>query len=206
MTRPYGVFIKPVRSIADGNLSAKQIAEAVGCDASRVRQIAKEYSLPLRPVCVPASPAERFQRFFDETDGCWEWTGGLFSNGYGKFNSGEKTVYAHRFAWERHKGSIPSGLNVCHRCDNRLCVRPDHLFIGTQKDNVADMMRKGRARRGCLKGSAIGNSILTEGQVALMRSKYRHDRRGDGVKAAVEFGVHTTTVSKILRGEAWSHL
>jgi hypothetical protein len=78
------------------------------------------------------------------TDGCWEWTGARLHSGYGKLGRKGRTYVAHRFAWELVNGAIPDGLFACHRCDNRLCVRPDHLFLGTQKDNIADMLSKGR--------------------------------------------------------------
>lgn len=105
---------------------------------------------------VAIDPAIRFARHFQRVDsGCWEWTGGVFKDsGYGKFNGGKGddgkwvTAYAHRASHELHIGPIPAGLSVLHRCDNRLCVNPDHLFLGTQRDNIHDMLAKGRGRPG----------------------------------------------------------
>lgn len=79
-------------------------------------------------------------------DGCWEWTASRHPRmGYGRFGDGHRRiVYAHRYMWELARGPIPHGMNVLHRCDNGPCVRPSHLFLGTQRDNIADVIAKGR--------------------------------------------------------------
>lgn len=79
-------------------------------------------------------------------DGCWVWTGAITSGGYGHFHHRSTgLIRSHRASWIVANGEIPLGLFVLHRCDNRPCVRPDHLFLGTKKDNTQDMMAKGRA-------------------------------------------------------------
>lgn len=89
---------------------------------------------------------ERFWRFVNKTDGCWLWTGALRTTGYGVINLGRPAGIesAHRVSWVIHYGKIPTGYFVCHTCDVRPCVRPDHLFLGTSRDNIYDMIRKGR--------------------------------------------------------------
>jgi len=91
----------------------------------------------------------RFWSFYNKTETCWLWTGATNVSGYGHWGmptaSGPKTVSAHRLAWVlANRKLIPEGMNVCHSCDVKLCGRPDHLFLGTQKDNIRDMFSKGR--------------------------------------------------------------
>jgi hypothetical protein len=89
------------------------------------------------------------KRFWDKvvkTDTCWVWTASVNGKGYGSFGYGGRVQLAHRVSWQMHCGPIPPGLCVCHACDNPSCVRPDHLFLGTIKDNNRDRDRKGRGR------------------------------------------------------------
>lgn len=90
---------------------------------------------------------ERFYSKIEKTDTCWLWKAGQRGNGYGAIKVNGKTVLAHRFSYELHKGEIPNGLYVCHSCDVRSCVNPDHLWLGTQKDNMMDARVKGRLYR-----------------------------------------------------------
>lgn len=78
--------------------------------------------------------------------GCWVWTGSKIPTGYGKLSIHNKKVAAHRLSWALHNGPIPAGLHVLHRCDNPPCVNPEHLFLGTDGDNAADKVSKGRQR------------------------------------------------------------
>lgn len=93
------------------------------------------------------SALSRFWGRVDKTDGCWVWTGRPYSErGYGRFVFAGRNVRVHRFSYEVHFGPIPIGMFVCHHCDNPLCVRPDHLFCGSNSDNMLDAIRKGRAK------------------------------------------------------------
>ena len=95
--------------------------------------------------CVRSPVESRFWQYVHKSNGCWTWIGWKQQQGYGLIASGRNALLAHRASWMIHFGTIPHGLLVCHRCDNPPCVRPDHLFLGTYKDNSMDSQRKGRS-------------------------------------------------------------
>lgn len=108
---------------------------------------------------APEDAIVRFESKFtpEPNTGCWLWTASTKKNGYGRFGIGRTPHLAHRCAWVLFVGPIPEGAYVCHRCDTPSCVNPDHLFIGTPKDNVRDMMTKGRSKMvGPPPGSFLG--------------------------------------------------
>lgn len=98
-----------------------------------------------------ATQQERDARFWSRVkkgtgdQACWEWHGGMYWHGYGRFYD-RRDVYAHRYAFARFVSPIPDDMHICHHCDNKKCVRPDHLFVGTRSDNMQDAQRKGRMR------------------------------------------------------------
>lgn len=100
-------------------------------------------------------------------DGCHDWPGAVHKTGYGATYSRGKPIRAHRLSWEIHKGPIPDGLCVLHKCDNRRCINPEHLFLGTYQDNVNDMFAKGRDNKA--KGAANWNTKLTDDDVRRIR-------------------------------------
>jgi hypothetical protein len=129
--------------------------------------------------------------------GCWEWRDRLTHRGYGRFWLERRSTHAHRAAWVLFKGPIPNEMHVLHECDNRKCVNPSHLFLGTNADNHADKAAKGRAAR----GSANGASKLTADQVSNIKRA-----RGSNVAVARLFGVHHSTIARIRTGAGWSHI
>jgi hypothetical protein len=140
----------------------------------------------------------------DPNTGCWLWIG-LKRKGYGYFKSGRTKLSAHRASWHVHRGTIPVGLWVLHKCDMPHCVNPEHLFLGTAGDNNADMMRKGRARLhntgNWQKGSAHRLAKLTEDAVRQIRT-----RKCSAVEYANIYGVSPSTVEVIMAGYGWSHV
>lgn len=155
--------------------------------------------------------AERFWAKVNKTTDqeCWFWTGAPDSVGYGQINKGrvgEGMVRAHRLSWEIHNGPIQRlsghhGAVVMHTCDNRLCVNPGHLRLGTQGDNVADMDTKGRRRSKNLRGTAHGLSKWTEDQVRAVKRA-----TGPYKKIAEQTGVAYGSVKQIKRGNVWRHI
>jgi hypothetical protein len=156
---------------------------------------------------------ERFWKKVEKTEGCWLWQGARTPNGYGKIKVGGRDLSAHRVSWELEYGlresGIPEGMQVCHHCDNRACVRPDHLFLGSQSDNTSDMWEKGRGpetfRTGHGRGEQHGCSRLTEAQVLEARHLY-----GLGehrlVDLAAKYGVGVSTIHDAVSGKKWKHL
>lgn len=134
----------------------------------------------------------------EPNSGCWLWLGSFNRWGYGTGLTNSE--YAHKRSWREHYGPVPKGLWVLHACDNPACVNPEHLFLGTQQDNVDDKVRKGRAR-GAGRGSAHWKNKLTELQV---RAIYE-DPRTQAIVAR-EYGIHQQAVSKIKLRQTWKHL
>lgn len=155
------------------------------------------------------SPVEsRFWSKVKRGQECWEWQAALFKTGYGKFNLNGKTVKSHRLSWELANGEIPSGLFVLHRCDNRLCVNPSHLFLGTNQDNTDDMWSKGRQQdyTNIVKGEDVGLSVFTESQVRNIRMAWGQGNHATIKEFAATLGLPYSSTWKIIRRETWKHL
>lgn len=186
---------------------------------SNCRRVARRYSRGRCPACY-----EHFRRTGSErldirrthpqlkehmwlyvnrfAAGCWNWKGSCDEKGYGMFQFSGNRVHTHRLAYELVFGEIPSGLCVCHKCDNPGCCRPDHLFLGTHSDNMQDMVAKGRnaVRQGGKHSMAKLTAIQVEEIRELCRKGYLQK------EIASRFGVSAPTVSAIHNGRLWRSL
>lgn len=134
--------------------------------------------------------------------GCWNWCASTNGGGYGQIwdDNKRRRIDAHRLSWEIHFGRIPEGLSVLHRCDNRLCVRPDHLFLGFQSDNIRDAWNKGRL----VFGQKQWCAKLTDDDVRAIRILRL---RGHSLKfLATKYGVSQSTISLVARYKRWKHV
>ena len=183
---------------------------------------------PYRTWRSDAADEVRFWSKVDQSvEGCWLWQGTLLAQGYGCFKIAGKMYKAHRVAYTLAIEAIPPGLFVCHHCDTPRCVRPDHLFLGTIKDNAQDAVKKGRTATGDRNGARLhpetrirgdnhwshlyperhrgernGRARLTEAQVEEIRARYV----AGGVSQfalAEDYSVAQTTISAIVRGKNW---
>lgn len=162
-------------------------------------------------VCVKAwhSVEARLRRSYEvnQKTGCWEFIGGL-RNGYGAIKNGGKTDGAHRVSYEIHKGEISQGLFVCHTCDNRKCVNPEHLWLGTAKDNMQDCAKKGRivtSREAFFKERHIPyNATLSGEEVLEIRSMVKTGIKPSEIAQIV--GTSRHKVNDIIRGKSYKHI
>ena len=215
-------------------------------ELTRAREIAEEIKapvqlgFPLEPVIEIAGECfslrdvgARFWSKVKKTEGCWLWLGGKSSDGYGKFNIGNHDTNAHRVAYTLKVGNVPPGVSVLHSCDNPPCVRPEHLFLGTQLDNVTDMHKKGRGNKASgdrnasrlypgihhwgpnhtlrlhperqARGERVGNAKLKESQVIEIRRRWKAGEASQHALAR-EYGVTLSTIHWIVIGRTWRHL
>lgn len=149
---------------------------------------------------------ERFEAKFVKIEGCWNWFAARNTSGYGKINiKGVRCVEAHRISWQMYVGPIPEGLCVLHKCDNRLCVNPAHLFLGTRLDNSRDMTAKGRNGPCVHRGSEHGMALVTEDDVREMRRLYAEGTLTYS-QIGARFGVGKHVAYSAIRRHSWRHV
>lgn len=153
----------------------------------------------------PSLQRTNFWEKVNKTEGCWEFGGDRDKHGYGRVDVfGRAVVLAHRYSWEVTHGAIPKGMCVLHRCDNPPCVRPDHLFLGTQKDNMQDAALKGRLRLPDTSGPNSRTAKLTAEQVVEVRTRYaKVSPELTITELARVYDMRRDTMSDILRGKTY---
>jgi len=154
--------------------------------------------MPRGPIAT--DPMERFWPKVDKSGDCWEWTGCRHPEGYGRFNPYGEIINSHRFIFELEGSDIPSGMIVCHHCDNPPCVNPDHLYLGTHMDNTRDKINRGNQ----LRGEDHPRSKLSEENVKEIR-----DGIANGIECkffAKQFNLSTSNISSIKNRKSWKHI
>jgi hypothetical protein len=161
--------------------------------ASNERERAKQYLM---------------ERFAPDGD-CWRWTGSISGKGYGQAHvfGRANSIRAHRLSYLVFRGSIPAGLYVCHKCDNPSCINPDHLFVGTPRDNVMDAVRKGRQKPKHFFGENHGCAKLSEKTIrSIFDLKPASGTTHGAARTARRFQITTAHVQNIWKGVVWKHL
>lgn len=167
---------------------------------SAARRGRRACSLRCKGILSRTSAAQIFEARVARSEGCWLWTGCIGrQTGYGCAVVSGRRVDVHRLSYELHRGPIPDGMCVCHSCDVRACVNPDHLWLGSSDENMADMAAKGRSAQ----GERNTFARLTERDVATIRRKYAAGTSGHAL--AREFNVHPDTVYFAASGKTWRH-
>ena len=145
----------------------------------------------------------KFLKRVHKTDTCWLWLGKKHSFGYGAVGKNGK-IKTHRLSWQFFRGPIPNGISVLHKCDNPPCVNPDHLFLGTQADNMRDMSKKGRNGNPIPKGSPNPcTAKFKKDEIILIRELRKNGDRV--IDIAKKFNVHAMTITKIVRGRSYTY-
>jgi hypothetical protein len=149
----------------------------------------------------PFDDIERFWSYVDVKGlfDCWEWKGGFSNSGYGQFKANGKVKQSHRFAYESYYGEIPEGLHILHKCHNRKCCNPFHVYAGTNQDNINDKVGAGRQSR----GETSGRSNLTSMQIIEIRENKLNLSR---VELGKIYQVNPATISKIALHKSWKHI
>lgn len=150
---------------------------------------------------------ERFLLKIHKTKDCWLWVGAKMGSGYGVMRDSDQSMQgAHRISYKLYKGDIPKDKIICHTCDNKSCVNPDHLFLGTQSDNMQDMHKKGRANFGGRNQTGKNNNAVKVTEDQVITIKKLHKQKIKQADIAKITGVSRPNVWCIVHGKSWNHI
>lgn len=189
---------EPQKQLKSSQKTLDRVKAWAAANPERKREIQRAHYRRCNPIQkVGLPPMQRFEKLYvaDPATGCWLWIGAVNKDGYGKVKVERKHLTAHRWSWTLHKGPIPDGAHVLHRCDVPGCVNPGHLFIGSNNDNVADRERKGRSY-----DPSIHSAKLTAEQVDEIKRLRGVETT---VSLGVRFGVSHGQISRIQLGRCW---
>jgi hypothetical protein len=201
-------LIVAIYSMRKSGVGYDDISKACGVSHGTVRNACTGKThrhLNLKPL-PNLSERERIlsKSSLDLHSGCWNWTSYRNKNGYGQTFFNGKYIGAHRASYLAFIGDISNGMHVCHKCDNRACVNPDHLFLGTNQDNINDKVAKGRQSRNSMPGSSHPMAKLNEDQVELILKMVNSGT--PCIEVAKLFHVTDSTIRLIKKGETWKHV
>ena len=185
-------------------------ARELKCNPDTIRKILRRNGIKWKGVGIAQiglykNTEEKFWKRLDKkSNGCWEWTKAHNKDGYGQTCYKGKMVWTHRMAWIYSKGEIPEGMHVLHKCDNPACCNPDHLFLGTHKDNMNDRDKKNRCNNKGLKGELNPQSRYTEKDILQMREMYKKGMKQKEI--ALIFNTTQPIISNIINRKYWKHI
>lgn len=186
------------------DMTLQEVGDKLGVAFTTVQKWMEKHDIPRREY---GSLEQRFELYYevDEESGCWEWKNSLDEWGHGRIYIGHEARYAHRVAYELEHGEIPDGKQINHGCRNASCVNPDHLYAGTQQENVQDETDAGVWTDSRPRGSQVGTSSLTESDVAEIKALWEmggHTQR----EIAERYETVQQNVSRIVNGLRWTHV
>jgi hypothetical protein len=187
--------VEKILLMASTFTSIRAIAIEVNCDHKTVCAVLQANNIEI-PSLEQRKHLNFLRKISKDTNGCWNWTGYINENGYGGLSINNKGHLAHRYSYRYYKGDL-NGLFVCHKCDNRKCCNPDHLFLGTLKDNMVDMMEKDRGSKKNIK--------LTRRDVKEVRELIATGECSIA-QIALKFKVGETTIRRVRDRQCWNHV